>query len=258
MQPFASRSIAGTILCVLSLIFLFQPAAADERAVRIAIEPWAPYADEDLPGRGFLTRLTEAAFEAAGYDPVVEFIPWARALYDVEHGYRDVLMGLFYSDERNEVYRYSEPVYQAQVGLVARSGFELDAYASFDDLVPYTIGIGRGFANSPDFDAAVEEGMFNVDVATEHGAHIRMLFADRIDMLAGTVDIIMHLAREQGFAPEDMKVLEPPLMTHDIHIGVSRALDDSARIRDDFNEGLAIIHANGVYDEILARYAPDG
>lgn len=252
MNPSATR-LPILALIIVTILWL-APARGDDEII-VAIEPWAPFADEDLPGRGFLTRLTEAAFEAAGYEPRVEFIPWARALHDVEQGYRHVLMGLFYSEEREQVYRYSEPVYQAQVGLVARADFERDAYDSLQELVEYTIGIGRGFANSPEFDAAAEDYL-NVDIATDHATHIPMLFAERIDMMAGTVDIILHAAEQQGHPAASMKVLEPPLMVHDIHIGVSRAIDDSERIRDDFNRGLRAIRADGTYDDIMARYGP--
>jgi hypothetical protein len=41
--------------------------AVSGNTVRITIEPWPPFAGKDLPERGVLSQLTEAAFEAAGY-----------------------------------------------------------------------------------------------------------------------------------------------------------------------------------------------
>lgn len=236
----------------LALSLVTIPAWSNERAVQIVIEPWAPFAHAELPGGGFLTRLTQAAFEAGGRESQVHFAPWARALQEVAHGHRDVLMGLFHSEEREALYRYSEPVYEVEVGLVALRGFERESYESLDELTEYRIGIGRGFANSPEFDAAVDEGLFDVYVATDHATHVRMLFAGRLDMIAGTVDTIRHAARLSGHSPAELLVLQPPLKVHDIHIGVSRAIEDSEQIRDDFNDGLQRIRETGLYDEILA------
>ncbi len=244
-----------TILLALaaSAVLWLSQANADNR-ISIVIEPWPPFADQELPGKGFLTQLTKAAFEAAGYEPEVRFAPWARALHEVAHGHRDVLMGLFHSEEREELYRYSSPVYEVEVGLVVRQDFEREAYSSIEELAGYRIGVGRGFANSPDFDRAVDDGTLNVYVATDHATQIPMLFADRLDMIAGTVDAIMHAAQRAGRDRSELRVLEPPLKVHNIHIGVSRVIDDSERIRDDFNRGLATIRENGLYDQIMASY----
>ncbi|MCC5857720.1 MAG: transporter substrate-binding domain-containing protein [Ectothiorhodospiraceae bacterium] len=227
---------------------------SDGQPVRIVIEPWPPFADPALPGQGFLSRLTEAAFETTGHRTEIHFIPWARALHEVERGYRHVIMGLFHSEEREAAFRYSDPVYEAQVGLVALRGLGRDRYDSLDDLGDYTIGIGRGFANSPAFDAAVQEDRLDVYVATEHTTHVRMLFAGRLDLIAGTVDTILHAAEREGYPVSELVVLDPPLMTHDIHIGVSRAIENSEALRDDFDRGLRKLRESGRYDEILSRY----
>ncbi len=252
LQRPGARRCAGIVLIAAALGV--APTASAERSIEIVIEPWPPFADEALPGDGFLTQLTKAAFEAAGYDPEVRFIPWARALHDVEQGYREALMGLFYTDERNELYRYTEPMYESPVGLIALADHALDEWESLDQLAEYTIGIGRGFANEPEFDAAVAAGELDVHVAEDHSTHVPMLFAERVDLMAGTVEIIMHNVEEEGYNPSELKVLEPDLQTHEIHVGISRAIDDSEAIRDDFDRGLQQIREDGTYDEILAEY----
>ncbi|MCC5812236.1 MAG: amino acid ABC transporter substrate-binding protein [Ectothiorhodospiraceae bacterium] len=244
---------AITLTIAMALLVWAAPSSSDSQ-VRIVIEPWPPFADRDLPERGFLTQLTEAAFKAAGYDPDVHFTPWARALHEVAHGHRDVVMGLFYSEEREELYRYSNAVYEAKVGLVTRQGFERTSYESMEDLAGYRIGVGRGFANSPAFDQAVRDGVLDVYVASDHATLVPMLFANRLDMVAGTVEPIMHAAQQSGHDRSELAVLAPPLKIHAVHIGVSRAIDNSEQLRDDFNQGLATIRENGTYDEIMAAY----
>jgi polar amino acid transport system substrate-binding protein len=40
---------------------------------------WEPYDGEELPRQGFFTELVGTAFERAGHQVKVEFMPWARA-----------------------------------------------------------------------------------------------------------------------------------------------------------------------------------
>ena len=239
---------------VLLVLAVHTPAAhANDDSLIVAIEPWAPFASPDLPRNGFLSALTQAALEAAGLDSRIEFMPWARALLEVRQGDRQVLMGAYYTEERAKVYWYSEPVYETRVGLIGLDTLDIATFESLRDLTGYTIGVGRGFANSKAFDAAE---FLEKEIVKDQVLNLRKLYSGRVDMITGSFDRIPFTAIEQDRDTERLVYLEPPLKTHTIHVGISRALDNGEEIRDAFDRGLAEIRANGTYERILREIGP--
>ena len=95
---------------------------------------WAPHYAEDLPEQGLTTALVKAAFRAGGHRASVEFVPWSRALKEVEEGKADVVMGAYYNEDRTTRYIYSDLIYDLQVGLITRPGFSKTEYASLREL----------------------------------------------------------------------------------------------------------------------------
>ena len=241
------------LTCLLGLLITTSAWSANERTLTIAIEPWAPFAAPDLPRNGFLSALTRAAVDAAGYESRIQFMPWARALLEVRQGDREVLMGAYYTDERARVYWYSEPVYETRVGLIGLDGIGIETYDSLRDLTGYTIGVGRGFANSPEFDAAE---FLDKEIVENQNLNLRKLFSGRLDLITGSFDRVPSTAKNEGYDISRLRYLEPPLKTHTIHVGVSRALPDGEAIRDAIYRGLAEIRANGTYERILEEIGP--
>ena len=144
--------------------------------------------------------IVKAAFKAGGHSASVDFIPWARALKEVEEGKSDIVMGAYHSKEREEKYIFSDPIYFLELGLIARPGLDVNKYESLRDLAPYRIGISRGFANSEEFDAA---NYLDKHVATFPNLNIRKLFRGRIDMAVMNFDLFRYEARKEGFSISD-------------------------------------------------------
>lgn len=223
-------------------------APADARTLTLCTLNWAPYYAEDLPRNGFFTALVEAAFERAGYETRVEFMPWARAMLEVEQGDREVLLGAYYTEERAETYLASDDIYTDEVGVIARSDIGFEEFDSLRDLSGYTIGVGRGFAVSEEFDGA---DYLDKEEGEDEVVNLRKFDAGRLDMMAGSFTAIRHAANENNFDLSDAVFLKPPLDEKSLHIMVSRAIDDGEEILDDFHQGLDEIRADGTYDEIL-------
>lgn len=249
MTGFAARcrwfvAVAGAF----GLVAL-QPVQADDNAViTTATLNWEPFYGEELDRKGFFTAITNAAFERAGYEVENEFMPWARAMKDTREAYRDVLQGGYYSDERAEEYHVSDVVYEAEVGLVALKDLDFRRYDSLRDLEDFTIGVGRGFAHSDEFDAA---DYLDKEAEESQELNVRKLFAGRIDMVAGGIPAILHEITAQGYDVEDVVVIEPPLVVNPLHNMVSREHPRGERLIADFNRGLREIREDGTYDRIL-------
>ncbi len=231
------------------LIALAFPLQA--REISMLTVEWAPHYGSNLPEKGLTTAIVKAAFKAVGHSSDVDFIPWARALKEVEEGKSDIIMGAYHNKEREEHYIFSDPIYFLELGLIARPGLGVSRYDSLRDLTPYRIGISRGFANSAEFDAA---NYLDKHAVTFPNLNIRKLFRGRIDMAVMNFDLFRHEARKEGFCISDVEFMDPPLETHGLYLMASRNISDGQQIIQDFNQGLDAIRKNGGFDRIVGRF----
>jgi polar amino acid transport system substrate-binding protein len=234
--------------CILLLAILAGSAQA--RDISMLTVEWAPHYGSELPEQGLTTAIVKAAFRAGGHNSSVDFIPWARALKEVEMGNSDVVMGAYHNAEREQAYIFSDPIYFLHLGLIARPGLGVSEYKTLRDLTPYSIGVSRGFANSEEFDAA---GYLDKHVATFPNLNIRKLFRGRIDMAVMNFDLFRYEAKKEGFCISDVEFMEPPLETHGLFLMASRQIPDGEKIIQDFNLGLDKIRKNGEFDRIVSR-----
>jgi len=239
-------------LVVLSLALLqFVSPGANARNVTMLTLNWAPHYAADLPEQGLTTALVKAAFKAGGHNAGVEFVPWSRALKEVEEGKADVVMGAYYNEERTTRYFYSDVIYELNVGLIARPGLDKSHYESLRELSGFSIGVSRGFANSEEFDAA---DYLNKEVASTPLLNIRKLYRRRIDMAVMNYDLFRYEAKKEGYCITSVTFVDPPLTTQGLYVMASRNIADGAKLMRDFNNGLAAIRASGEFDRIVSRF----
>lgn len=251
----AKTGMSGWMALVLALALIAAAPAAEARRVVMATVPWAPFYDPGLEDDGFISELSRAAFRAAGHDTELEFMPWARAMLEVRQGDRHVLMGAYYTDERAETYIASDRIYTTSVGLVALQDLGVTSYDELRDLSDYTIGYGRGWATTDEFDNA---DYLDKEAADNNVLNVRKLYAGRIDMIAMNFDRFSKIAEDEGFDPGEAVFLDPPLQSSGLYILASRAIEDPEGLIEGFNEGLETIRENGRYDEILERFGVPG
>lgn len=238
-------------LAVAAVAASLVASPAHARTVKMCTVPWAPFYGPELDGKGFFTALSKAAFDAAGHEAQIEFMPWARAMLEVKQGDRDVLMGAYYSEERAKTYKFSEILYKTKVGLVALDSLGVESFNNLRELSDYTIGYGRGWATTEEFDNA---DYLDKEAAKNNVLNVRKLYEGRIDMIAMNFDRFNQIVREEGFDPERAVFLDPPLKTSGLYLMVSEAVDDTDQLVSDFNNGLAQLRDSGRYEAILERY----
>ena len=242
--------ITKTVTATLVLLAMLSGGVQAREISMLTVE-WAPHYGADLPENGLTTALVKAAFKAAGHSSEVDFIPWARALKEVEEGKADVVMGAYFNADRAEKYHYSDRIYSLDLGLIARPGLNTDKYNSLRELSDYKIGISRGFANSEEFDSAT---YLDKHVATFPNLNIRKLFRGRIDMAVMNFDLFRYEARKEGYCISDVTFMDPPLSTEGLYMMASRNISDGEKIMQDFNRGLTTIRQNGEFDRIVNRF----
>ena len=247
----ACRPLLAVALAATTLV----ASEARARDLVMCTVPWAPFYGPELAGQGFITALSKAAFTAGGHRAEIQFMPWARAMLEVEQGDRHVLMGAYYSDQRAEKYIYTDRLYATRVGLVALTDLGLTEFDSLRDLTDYTIGYGRGWATTEEFDSAE---YLDKEVADNNVLNVRKLYAGRIDMIAMNFDRFQRIAEDEGFDAERAVFLTPALKESGLYNMISPALENPQEIADAFNRGLREIRENGRYEEILADFGLAG
>lgn len=242
------RHISLLVLVGMFLVTPFPGGQAHAREIVLCTMNWEPYYGKDLPRGGFFTDIVRTAFERAGHTVNVEFMPWPRAMLEVKQGDRDVLLGAYYSDERARTYVASKPIYTDKTGLVALNSLGFQDFDSLHELSDYTIGVGRGFAVSEEFDSA---DYLDKEFEKTQVLNLRKLYTKRVDMIAGSFVSIRFFAAKENMDVSSLVFLDPPLQEHTLHIMVSRAIEDDEELLADFHEGLEAIREDGTYRRIL-------
>ena len=212
---------------------------------------WEPYYGESLKEGGVISDIVMSAFEQVGHKAKVAFVPWRRALKLVKDGQRDVVMGAYFSKERDKIYVYSQSIYEVEVGLISKKPDGIDRYNDLTDLASYSIGVQRDYVNSEAFDAA---DFLNKDIAKSAAINIKKLERGRIDMLAAAFGIFRYELNLSGGNDIDFNFIQPLLSQQSLYIMASREIADAKSIVADFNRGLAMLKKQGLYDKILKSH----
>ncbi len=223
-----------------------------KKSIEIATEPaWEPYWGKDLLNGGFMVDIARQAFKRVGYDMNMNWMPWKRAEKLSYTGKYDGLLGCYFTEERTKKLEYSGPVAAAEVVLFELQGRNIK-YAKLTDLVPYTIGVGRGYANTEEFDAA---DYLKKEEATDTRTNIRKLLKGRIDLMIDSKKVVQNILNINFPKEKDaVSVVEPVLQSRDLHIGISKANPNHKEIVKAFNRGLKLLKEDGTYDKILKQH----
>jgi len=205
--------------------------------------------DPEKPG-GFLLELTIEAFKEMGYEPNVQFEPWARALNAAMNGEVDGLLGCLYSDERAKKLAYSDELAESSTVFFALESSKI-TYTTLQDLSKYTIGTIRSSFYPPEFTAAT---YLKTEPASDYLENIRKLLAGRIDLFVEKRLIVMSfLAGSPESGAGHIVALEPPIMVNKYYNGFSKSAPSAQQKLRDFNKGLQMIKNDGMYAIIMKK-----
>jgi polar amino acid transport system substrate-binding protein len=238
--------LAGVLLCC-AYPFL---SAAGHRA-KLAATEYPPYYGQQLPNQGVITEIIRKAFNRAGYEVEIQFLPWKRALEATRRGEFDALYTAWNRGERTRWFAFSDPLpITNKIGFFKRVDRTI-SYRTIEDLHPYKIGTVRGYSNPPEFDRA---GL-NTEAVTEDRLNMKKLAADRIDLVLIDKVIGQHIIRtDLPESAQSLEWLDPPLKIEDQYLIFSKAVKDYSKKRTDFNRGLRKIIMEGTAEAIIIKH----
>jgi polar amino acid transport system substrate-binding protein len=244
------RLARGVLLCWVLVLCCGRVFAGE--AIILATGEWPPFVSSSMAGKGFVTEIVVAAARAAGYEPAIEIVPWARAEHLAKEGLVTGTFAWAKNDQRSHYFLFTEPFsYTREKIFYLKKRFPALAYAGLASLRGYTFGGTLSYGHV----AILERAGLEVEVAESDEINLRKLEAGRFDFFAMDEIVARHAiadlfpGRENEFGCLEDESLQAPM-----GLMVSKSRPNATEFITRFNQGLESIRSTGVYDEILSRH----
>lgn len=212
---------------------------------------WPEFANPEEKQQGFIIEVARAALNHQGYTLEVDFVPWTRALDRMKHNTADLLIGTWYTEERNKYLYFSQPIFQSPVRFLKRKEDPFE-FTDLKSLTGLRVGTILSYTYQQDF---LQANNFERLQSHDLINNIHHLIAGRIDL---TLDdqYVSKYTLNKYFEnwQEQLSFVENPLIVKDIFLASSRSNLQHKSIIHAFNKGLNALKKSGRYDEILSRY----
>jgi polar amino acid transport system substrate-binding protein len=243
---------AGVVCLVLVWTLCFSlPVHAAPPLIKLATLNWQPYVSEELDGGGFTTEIVRLAFEKAGYQTEVTYMPWIRVLAEVKKGAFDAMYPAYYSDSRSRDYALSASIANGPLVLCKRLDRPLN-YRSLEDLRPYIVGVVRGYVNTAAFDAAdfIKKKIVNSDKQ-----NLLKVLTGRIDLAVIDMYTAQHIIDTSiPQAEGKLDFMMPPLDVKPLYVGFSKSPPGYHKRLEAFNQALNELNQAGIVVQIYTKH----
>lgn len=197
------------------------------------------YADEKMP----LHRLQ------------VGLYPWARAYLQSSAG-RGGIMGLSWSQRRDDLFDYSAPLFIDEVVIVVRKD-QVFPFKTLSDLKGKRVGMVRGASFGEDFQRALDANLFKVDGDSGAQQRLSKLMLGRIDCAlfnVGKAGFEEALRLNQMLIPlkDQLVVLQVPLRRDPNYLAFPKEMNMKGWLVE-FNQVIRQGYASGDIQKIVAR-----
>lgn len=242
------KKIFIVLVFILSGIF---PLYA-ENNIRLAATDWPPYTGNNLLHGGVAAEIVNAAFARVGYHSKFMVYPWARAQQMVKEGFLDGMGIAWYTEERAINMAYSQPYLKTQIVLIKHRD-DQHQYLKLSDLNNKHFGVLRGYG----YLNLVQSETIRKTLLGTLAQSFQMLSTKRIDLtLEEKLNAHHHLAQLPIAVQQNIIIGDRPLQVKDLHMTISRSVENYQQIINDFNRGLSQILEDGTYAKILGAYQP--
>ena len=238
------------VLALLALLaYGAEPALAESRPVVLACNDFPPLKIENPGPDGLRGKDVEAITEIArrsGLQLEPRFMPWNRAYAEASEGAIDGLCSCSFREDRVELFHFSDAIGETSVGVFNRAKGSNPAVTSIDDLRGRSIGVVKGYNLEKEL---ADAGLSYETVSSDSLAH-KMLDNGRFDHLYSFKAPINFLLR--GSHHRDVAYTE--FRNSPYFICLSKAVADTAEMMPRINAAIAVMRADGSFDEIERRY----
>lgn len=252
IQKFWIIPILGIL--IQAVLSVNQAAAGTERkTIVLATLDWPPYVGKALPSKGYIAAIVTEAFKRSNIDASIRFHRWSRVIGLARKGEVDGYFPEYYADAIRSWASFSDPIPAGPLGLFRRKGSDI-RFTGLKDLIPYRIGIVKGYINSRDFDTA---HFLNKHPVNDDLSNFRLLMANRVDLVVADKYVGYYLVKQH--MPDQFSKLEflPRILENkEVHVCIRSGKKASHFFLNAFNRGLREMKADGTLDHLLPEETP--
>ena len=261
------------LLVILVLAVSFQVSAAEKKVKLLTLE-WEPYVGSAMRNHGYTAEIVTRAFTKAGYDVSIAFHPWDEAMAIAARGEADGVFPAYHEKSREEHFIFSNSFAVSPLGLCKRKYFQtqsptgvteksgeniqfitdprIDQTQALMDLQLYTFGVVKGYANTPEFDAATFLTKVTVSSDVDNMAG---LLRDLVKLIVIDRYVARNiLVKNFPWHSDKIEFMHPPLSVKKLYLAIAKKTVRSEQKLNDFNKGLAILIEDGVLDKLKHQY----
>jgi polar amino acid transport system substrate-binding protein len=212
------------IAALTAMLISLQSAAVEPvKTIQLASLEWMPFSGATLPDNGLSGAVIAEVEKRLGNSVKVQYFEWKDAIAKVEAdagfaGYFPV----YYTTERAEVKCHlSQPIGKSETGI----GYLKESpvqWKKLTDLASFKIGVVEGYANSPEFDAAVKQGRQSVEPTSSDTNNVRKLVTKKVPGIVIDKLVLRFLTMKTG-AKDSVMFSDHLLAENTLHVCFRRS-----------------------------------
>ncbi|BCE00168.1 substrate-binding periplasmic protein [Marinicellulosiphila megalodicopiae] len=214
----------------------------------VASYQWAPYIDNNKANEGVSIALINEIFTRQGHSISIKYLPWARALEDLDKAKVDILPAVWLKEERLKVMSYSDPYLYNRL-IFIKSKQDPFEYHSSEDLNNKMIGVIREYA----YDGKIlDHSKAIFFVADSLISNLKKVASHRIDFTIE--DEYTYKANVPKDLENQLSITNNALDETPLHITCSNTNPQCKTIISIFNSGLLKLKESGDLSKILNNF----
>lgn len=236
------KTTKKSLLIAVVIICLTPLSQATDNEIYMASLDWPPYTGEDLPNQGHVIKHAKKVFAAMGYTLKVDFFPWARAVkmgLDPKSKYLGYLPEYF-DQSLTEKCAFSDSIGFSPLGFAQRKDNPIE-WQNLNDIAQLkSVGVVRGYVNSPGLDARIASGNINADEAVSDAENIKKLSRMRVPIIVIDEQVFEYWLShdEELMAVKDSVEMHPNLLDKKSLYLCFKKNEEGLAFKDIFNAGL--------------------
>jgi len=249
--------------------FVFNKGAG--KIVKITTLDWMPYIGKDICQQGWVQQLTIALLSSQGYEIISTFYPWARTIALAEMGNVDILYPEYFIEpeapsdvypgtKRQDHLAISKKIPGGPVAFIKRKGTKSRFKGDLKNLKDESIGVVRGYQNTPEFDRLMDLKFFRTYDATDDFSNIKMLVANRVNFIIGDPAVIFFSISHANLSnAEKNRILEgievdyPVIQYNHLYYAVSKKRAGWKNMLEVINRAISEFEESGELIRIIER-----
>lgn len=249
-----SMMLKRDTICFLILFLLSFSGTAQETTYLLVTEIWPPFRIEDESNpRGLSGIDIDLILEIEKRLNIqIEILecPWARALYMIEHGLADLIIGLAYTEERARFATYIDVPYAAVEPVFYTTYGRSGEFQNYEDFAGKSIGQSR---DSAYFDKYNSDNSLNKIPYDSEKQILDLLVLDRIDLGIGTNPNMAYDIARYGYREKLEPTNYSPPDSTDLYLAFSQE-SQKIQVFDIFSKIMKEIVLDGTMENILKKY----